>query len=179
MPVDDQQKPTTTTPPNPPTPPIRLSNPPFSNPIRPALQPPIKEASAFSPPHPPLTPFPQPPANPQNPNPNSTTKKTGQRGLSPTVLRKYGVGCATFSFLNGHNQYEPAECVVFPWMVETTPTAATPAPAPVAPTKGGGRKGGRKAAAVVLEGEAQPPRRQEWATKRCKIRAVKEKAWQR
>ena len=79
----------------------------------------------------------------------------GQRGLSPTVLRKYGVGCATFSFMNDHNVFEPAECAVFPWMVPVAaPAAGTTSKSSSSPTT-------------------------TWVPRRCKIRAMKQKAWQR
>lgn len=112
------------------------------------------------------------------------------------MLRKYGVGCAIFHFPLGGggggggqgSQYEPAECVVFPWMVEggqEPPSSSAAAAAAAAPTAKRATRGRRSKGAVVVEEEeeGQGPGQQAgsaaWVPKRCKIRAMKEKAWQR
>lgn len=86
----------------------------------------------------------------------------GQRGISPTVLRKYGVGCATFSFMNEKNLFEPADSVVFPWMVPDTAAPRAAAPAATGASK-----------------DSTSPPSITWVPRRCKIRAMKQKAWQR
>jgi hypothetical protein len=64
--------------------------------------------------HPSLAPF-EPPNGRIDTTQTPPPHTPGERGLSATVLRKYGVGCATFAFANDQNHFEDAECVVFPW----------------------------------------------------------------
>jgi len=52
----------------------------------------------------------------QQPN-DCLTYLQEQRGLLPRTLRKYGVGRAKYNFLNDQNQWESTECVTFPWLM--------------------------------------------------------------
>jgi twinkle protein len=108
----------------------------------------------------------------------------GQRGLSPTVLRKYGVGCGSFSFLNDQNQFEPAECVVFPWMVQQGgPSSSSSGSSNNAHTHTQTHTQKdtttRKTDSSSSSSSSLSENTATWIPRRCKIRAMKQKAWQR
>ncbi|KAL7553107.1 hypothetical protein ACHAWF_016365 [Thalassiosira exigua] len=55
-------------------------------------------------------------------NSGALTYLTKVRGLEPAVLRKYGVGCASYGFVSKSNdaggpRYEDDLCVTFPWLM--------------------------------------------------------------
>ena len=84
-----------------------------------------------------------------------------ERGLTTKTLRKYGVGRATYSFLDGNDTWTEADCVTFPWMLTQQQVQV--------------QEDLRGAKYSLPEG-TQP---ESFATRRIKARALDNKAWQR
>ncbi|CAM9302975.1 unnamed protein product [Chrysoparadoxa australica] len=90
-----------------------------------------------------------------------TGKGGGKRGLSPNVLYKYGVGCATYSFA-GEDGYVKAPCITFPWVM--------------LPADLGGNKFNELRASLQKGGNSLPL---DSIITRIKARSITNKGWQR
>jgi len=100
------------------------------------------------------------------------TYLTKTRGLSPAVLRKYGVGASNFSF-RGDAGWERHPCVVFPWLITSEQLAA--AKRQDAELRGRGGRPATQAAAADGDAAGQGG----VIPLRLKIRSVLNKAFQR
>lgn len=132
---------------------------------------------------------------------------TEVRGLSLKTLRKYGVGKASYRFPTDDNQWTTADCVTFPWIMSVSQverqetlrgskfewTAPKP-PSPPAETQDESSSDADKTTTTTTDSNKKkskkttstknvPPseavKDTTFVTRRIKVRAVENKAWQR
>ena len=119
---------------------------------------------------------------------------TKTRGLSVKTLRKYGVGQAPYRFPTDENQWVVAECVTFPWILSVSQieqqellrgshfewTGATPKKSEdeMVETTEESRKGAIKKSTTQAPPSAVV-KDSTFVTRRVKVRAIENKAWQR
>ena len=110
------------------------------------------------------------------------------RKLNRKTLRKYGVGRATYKFA-GDQGYQEAECVTFPWILSQTDleTQETLRGAIIVPPSSSSSSSFKKSEDEE-DGETNQPNNSSnnkdathttFVTRRIKVRAVEQKAWQR
>jgi twinkle protein len=88
-----------------------------------------------------------------------------ERGIDRKTLRKYGVGRASYKFPSDQGGYESAECVTFPWILRQDEIQ----------TQEDLRGGVASSSSSSSSGTEQ----EKLVTRRIKVRAVSQKAWQR
>jgi twinkle protein len=135
--------------------------------------------------------------DPQNSDNSVLTYLVTVRGLDRKTLRKYGVGRATYKFPSDQPGaavgYVDAECVSFPWIMReselqtqedsrrgTTTSISSKAAAAAKPKGNGGTKPKKKKEDSNDDNNNNEEEEEDaFVTRRIKVRAVEQKAWQR
>jgi len=115
---------------------------------------------------------------------------TQERGLSTAALRKYGVGRGTYQFPDPDGTWRPAECVTFPWIMSVAHLEEQEqlrgAKFEWEPPNDIGNDDGSSSTLMADAGETataterlQQIKASTFLTRRLKVRAIEQKAWQR
>ena len=94
-----------------------------------------------------------------------------ERGLSRSTLRHYGVGRATYQFPTSKGNYDPAECVTFPWIEKVGTGEVGAAASGIEESSDCEAEAEGSASGTTGDGK--------FVTTRIKVRAVAQKGWQR